>query len=36
VEEFLELRDERRTAGIGVVEVGRGPQRFIGAGGRRR
>jgi hypothetical protein len=30
----LELGEEKRTAGIGEVEVGRGPRPFIGAGGR--
>jgi hypothetical protein len=36
VEVALELREERRKAGMGATKIGRGPQPFIGAGGRRR
>jgi hypothetical protein len=33
---MLELGDGRRRAGTGETKIGRGPQPFIGAGGRRR
>jgi hypothetical protein len=36
VEVVLELEEERRRVGIGVVKVGQGPQPFIGAEGRWR
>jgi hypothetical protein len=33
---MLEFREEGRRAGMGAARTGRGPQPFIGAGGRRR
>jgi hypothetical protein len=36
VEVVLELEEERRRVGMGVVKVGQGPQPFIGAEGRWR
>jgi hypothetical protein len=33
---MLALREEGRRAGMGAARIGRGPQPFIGAGGRRR
>jgi hypothetical protein len=32
----LELREERRRAGMGAARIGRGPRPFIGVGGRQR
>jgi hypothetical protein len=36
VEVVLELGEGRRRAGMGAAKIGRGPQPFTGARGRRR